>query len=90
MTKRADGARVWSVVLSELAQVPVVVAWEAPAWRVPVDRWPHPGSVERPGASTLAVPDRPPVGRCGVAVFPVGFGCGCGVGVAAGPPPTFP
>ncbi len=36
MTKRADGARVWSVVLSELAQVPVVVAWEAPAWRV---RW---------------------------------------------------
>src|SRR5664279_2760949 len=33
---RSDGARIWARVLSELAQVPVVVEWERPAWRV---RW---------------------------------------------------
>jgi hypothetical protein len=33
---RPDGARIWARVLSELAQVPVVVEWERPAWRV---RW---------------------------------------------------
>ncbi|HEY5148681.1 MAG TPA: hypothetical protein VIJ23_02445, partial [Mycobacterium sp.] len=32
--KRSDGAKVWSTVLSELAQVPVSVAWERPTWRV--------------------------------------------------------
>jgi len=31
---RADGARVWARVLSELAAVPVTVEWERPAWRV--------------------------------------------------------
>lgn len=36
MARRADGARIWSVVLSELAQVPVLVEWDAPAWRA---RW---------------------------------------------------
>ena len=33
---RADGAKVWARVLSELADVPVTVEWERPAWRV---RW---------------------------------------------------
>jgi hypothetical protein len=33
---RADGAKVWARVLSELAGVPVMVEWERPAWRV---RW---------------------------------------------------
>jgi hypothetical protein len=32
--KRSDGAKVWSRVLSELAQVRVSVEWERPAWRV--------------------------------------------------------
>ncbi|HZM65865.1 MAG TPA: hypothetical protein VFC16_06145 [Nakamurella sp.] len=32
--KRSDGAKAWSTVLSELAQVPVSVAWERPSWRV--------------------------------------------------------
>ena len=31
---RADGARAWARVLSELAGVPVTVEWERPAWRV--------------------------------------------------------
>ena len=33
---RSEGARIWARVLSALAQVPVVVEWERPAWRV---RW---------------------------------------------------
>ena len=33
---RSDGAKVWARVLSELADVPVTVEWERPAWRV---RW---------------------------------------------------
>ncbi len=33
---RAAGAMVWARVLSELADVPVTVEWERPAWRV---RW---------------------------------------------------
>jgi hypothetical protein len=32
--KRSDGAKVWSTVLSELAQVRVSVGWERPKWRV--------------------------------------------------------
>jgi hypothetical protein len=32
--KRSDGAKVWSTVLSELAQVRVAVEWERPTWRV--------------------------------------------------------
>jgi hypothetical protein len=32
--KRADGAKAWSRVLSELAQVRVAVEWERPTWRV--------------------------------------------------------
>jgi len=32
--KRSDGARVWATVLSELAQVTVLVEWERPTWRV--------------------------------------------------------
>jgi hypothetical protein len=32
--KRSDGAKAWSTVLSELAQVRVSVAWERPTWRV--------------------------------------------------------
>ena len=32
--KRADGAKAWSRVLSELAQVKVSVGWERPTWRV--------------------------------------------------------
>ena len=32
--KRSDGAKAWSTVLSELAQVRVAVQWERPAWRV--------------------------------------------------------
>jgi hypothetical protein len=32
--KRADGAKAWSRVLSELAQVRVSVQWERPTWRV--------------------------------------------------------
>jgi hypothetical protein len=32
--KRSDGAKVWSTVLSELAQVKVSVEWEPPTWRV--------------------------------------------------------
>lgn len=36
MASRSDGARVWAIVLSELAGVPVAVEWERPAWRV---RW---------------------------------------------------
>ena len=32
--KRSDGAKAWSRVLSELAQVRVSVEWERPAWRV--------------------------------------------------------
>jgi len=32
--KRSDGAKVWSTVLSELAQVRVSVEWERPTWRV--------------------------------------------------------
>jgi hypothetical protein len=32
--KRSDGAKVWAVVLSELAQVRVSVEWERPTWRV--------------------------------------------------------
>ncbi len=36
MARRSDGARQWAAVLSDLAQVPVTVEWEAPAWRV---RW---------------------------------------------------
>jgi len=31
--RRSDGARVWSTVLSELAQVRVAVEWERPTWR---------------------------------------------------------
>src|SRR6476469_9293531 len=31
---RSDGAKVWARVLSELADVPVTVEWERPAWRV--------------------------------------------------------
>src|SRR6476619_2444505 len=33
---RSDGARQWAIVLSELADVRVVVEWERPSWRV---RW---------------------------------------------------
>jgi hypothetical protein len=36
MMGRADGAKIWARVLSELAAVPVIVEWERPAWRV---RW---------------------------------------------------
>jgi len=32
--KRSDGAKAWSTVLSELAQVRVSVIWERPTWRV--------------------------------------------------------
>jgi len=32
--KRSDGAKAWSTVLSELAQVKVSVGWERPTWRV--------------------------------------------------------
>ena len=32
--KRSDGAKAWSTVLSELAQVTVSVEWERPTWRV--------------------------------------------------------
>ncbi len=32
--KRSDGAKAWSTVLSELAQVRVAVEWERPTWRV--------------------------------------------------------
>ena len=32
--KRPDGAKAWSTVLSELAQVRVLVEWERPTWRV--------------------------------------------------------
>jgi len=32
--KRSDGAKTWSTVLSELAQVKVSVEWERPTWRV--------------------------------------------------------
>ena len=32
--KRSDGAKAWSTVLSELAQVRVAVEWERPSWRV--------------------------------------------------------
>jgi hypothetical protein len=32
--KRSDGAKAWSGVLSELAQVRVSVEWERPSWRV--------------------------------------------------------
>jgi len=32
--KRSDGAKAWSTVLSELAQVRVSVEWERPTWRV--------------------------------------------------------
>ena len=32
--KRSDGAKTWSRVLSELAQVKVSVEWERPTWRV--------------------------------------------------------
>jgi len=32
--KRSDGAKSWSRVLSELAQVRVSVEWERPTWRV--------------------------------------------------------
>ena len=32
--KRSDGAKAWSTVLSELAQVRVAVGWEWPTWRV--------------------------------------------------------
>jgi hypothetical protein len=31
--KRSDGAKAWSTVLSELAQVRVSVEWERPTWR---------------------------------------------------------
>jgi hypothetical protein len=31
---KADGAHTWARVLSELANVPVTVNWERPAWRV--------------------------------------------------------
>ena len=34
MPDRSDGARTWSRVLSELAQVSVLVEWERPTWRV--------------------------------------------------------
>ena len=33
---RSDGAKAWARLLSELADVPVTVEWERPAWRV---RW---------------------------------------------------
>ena len=32
--RRADGAKAWAEVLSELARVAVTVEWEQPAWRV--------------------------------------------------------
>ena len=32
--RRSDGAKAWSTVLSELAQVRVAVEWERPSWRV--------------------------------------------------------
>jgi len=32
--KRSDGAKAWSTVLSELAQVRVAVEWQRPSWRV--------------------------------------------------------
>jgi len=32
--KRSDGAKAWSTVLSELAQVRVAVGWDWPTWRV--------------------------------------------------------
>lgn len=32
--RRSDGAKTWSTVLSELAQVKVSVEWERPTWRV--------------------------------------------------------
>ena len=34
--RRSDGAKTWSRLLSELADVPVTVQWERPAWIV---RW---------------------------------------------------
>lgn len=36
MASRSDGAKAWSQVLSELAEVEVTVEWESPAWIV---RW---------------------------------------------------
>lgn len=36
MAARSDGARQWMAVLSDLADTPVTVEWERPAWRV---RW---------------------------------------------------
>src|SRR6478609_4379163 len=45
---RSDGAKVWTRVLSELADVPVTVEWERPAWRV---RW-------RDGATRRVLMDR--------------------------------
>lgn len=45
---KADGAKIWARVLSELAQVTVTVEWERPAWRV---RW-------RDGPTRQALMDR--------------------------------
>ncbi len=45
---RADGAKAWARVLSELANVPVTVEWERPSWRV---RW-------RDGPTRRALMDR--------------------------------
>jgi hypothetical protein len=45
---KADGAKTWARVLSELAQVTVTVEWERPAWRV---RW-------RDGPTRQALMDR--------------------------------
>lgn len=36
MANRSDGARQWTMVLSELAGVPVTIEWERPSWRA---RW---------------------------------------------------
>ena len=41
---RSDGAKAWAGLLSELADVPVTVEWERPAWSRAVAGWSRPGT----------------------------------------------
>ena len=61
--KRSDGAKAWSRVLSELAQVRVSVGWERPTWRVSWQDGPTREALMGPGCRVGQVP-----GGCAAAV----------------------
>ena len=68
--KRSDGARSWSRVLTELAQVRVSVEWERPTWRVSWQDGPTREAMVRRAAALRRVSGRQAAAVRGTAVRP--------------------